>query len=347
MDLINKTRYSAALATTIIEQHEMLASLIIKASFQLDNGILKPLKTQTWPIGQALKTELGEFDDDTPFRKQGVDVMLLGKAYPDPGSATNRTRVDLQVGSLNYAMNVFGDRHWQRHDDELVASPAEPFDAIALTWENAYGGKCPVETGDMPYHYNPAGKGFYLSEETAENGLLANIEDIDNPVRNWEDQPVPRGTAPLSRESSIRIMNSADFDENAKPPKIKLIKPSYYNNANPDLILPEPPAEGTIIKASGVRPGGEDFLFKMPAGTFHNYVQLADRSYVFPAQLDTIVLLPEQMQVMLGFRCCFRYKVIPLERRLAVLYGGEAPASVPKKYLIDWETLDESDIIDG
>lgn len=347
MDLINKTRYSAALATTIIEQDEMMASLIVKACFQLVDGKLKPLKQQIWPIGEPVKTDLGEFDGDTPFRKQGVDLMLLGKAYPQPGGASNHARVTLQAGDVSYSMEVFGERRWQRSGEQLSVSTAASFQSIDLTWENAYGGKCPVETGEMPYHYNPLGKGFYLSDETAENGLLANIEDIDNPVRSWEDQPVPRGTAPLTRDSSLRIMNSAEFDQDSNPPQIKLIKPSYYNNANPDLILPEPPTEGTEISAVGVRPDGQDFSFRMPAGTFHNYVQLADRSYVFPAQLDSIVLLPEQMQVMLGFRCCFRYRLKPLERRLAVLYGGKAPASIPKKYLIDWETLDESEIVDG
>ena len=347
MDLVNKTRYSAALATTIIEQDDMMASLIVKACFEVVDGKLKPLKKQSWPIGEAVKTELGEFDGDTPFRKQGIDVMMLGKAYPAPNSAGNHTRVKLQVGDLSYAMDVYGNRYWKASGDQLVASDAEPFESIDLTWENAFGGKCPVETGEMPFHSNPVGTGFYLSKETAENGPLANIEDIDNPIRSWEDQPDPRGTAPLSRESSIRVMNSAEFDQEANPPSIKMIKPSYYNNANPDLILTETPTEGTVVKATGVRPDGQVFSFIMPAGTFHNYVQLADRSYVFPTQLDSIVLLPEQMQVMLGFRCCFRYKLRPLERRLAVLYGGKTPDKIPEKYKIDWETLDESEIVDG
>jgi hypothetical protein len=61
---------------------------------------------------------------------------------------------------------------------------------------------------------------------------------------------------------------------------------------------------------------------------------------VFPAHLDSIVLLTELQQVMLGFRCCFRYPLKPLERRASVLYGGPAPATVPKNYIIDWATSD-------
>ena len=347
MDLVNKTRYSAALATTIIEEDLMMASLIVKASFAVENGRLRPLQVQNWPIGQPLKTEYGDFDEDSPFRKQGIDVIVLGKAYPDDSGPANRASFELKVGDLRYAMDIHGDRRWVRRGDKLVAGEAEPFESMLLTWKNAYGGKCPVETGDMPYHYNPVGRGFYLSEEAAEDGLLPNIEDPENPVITWQDQPEPRGVAPLSRESSIRVMNSAEFDTDASPPKMKVIKPSYYNNANPDLILAELPPAGTLIRATGVRPGGGDFAFRLPGGTVHNYVQLADRSFVFPAHLDSIVLLTEAEQVMLGFRCCFRYPLRPLERRVAVLYGGPAPASVPKEYIIDWATFDESEVVDA
>jgi len=347
MDLVNKTRYSAALATTIIEEDVMMASLIIKASFAEENGRLRPLPEQNWPIGQPVKTEFGNFDEDSPFRKQGIDVIVLGKAYPAATGPANRASFELQVGDLRYPMDVHGDRRWVRRGNSLVASEAEPFESIPLTWEYAYGGKCPVETGDMPYHYNPFGRGFYLSEETAENGLLPNIEDPENPVKSWQDQPEPCGVAPLTRESSLRIMNSAEFDTDANPPMLKVIKPSYYNNANPALILPELPPAGTLIRAAGVRPGGRDFAFSLPNGTFHNYVQLADRGFVFPAHLDSIVLLTEAGQVMLGFRCCFRYPLRPLERRVAVLYGGPAPASVPKEYVIDWAKFDESEVVDA
>jgi hypothetical protein len=347
MDLVNKTRYSAALATTVIGQDLMMASLIIKTCFAVENGRLRPLQEQSWPIGQPVKTEFGDFDEESPFRKQGIDVIVLGKVYPSDTGPANRASFELQVGDLRYPMAVFGDRRWVRRGDKLVASEAEPFESIALTWQNAYGGKCPVETGDMPYHYNPVGRGFYLSEETAENGLLPNIEDPENPVSSWQDQPEPRGVAPLSRESSIRVMNSAEFDNDASPPTVKIIKPSYYNNANPELILPELPPAGTPIRAVGVRPGGADFAFSLPGGTFHNYIQLADRGFVFPAHLESIVLLTEVEQVMLGFRCCFRYPLRQLERRVAVLYGGPAPASIPREYVIDWATFDESEVVNA
>jgi hypothetical protein len=346
VDLVNKTNYAATITTTSVAEDQMMASVIVKARFRIEHETLIPVKKQVWLFGKPVKSNFGEFEEDTPFRKQGVDVMLMGKAYPPGKGPASRSRFELQVGELNYAIDVFGDRRWVRSGGKLVASEPEPFESMPLTWEHAYGGKCPVETGDMPYHANSLGRGYYLSEETAEDGLLPNLEDPDNPVCGWQDQPKPVGVATLSRESSLRILNSIEFDTDAVPPKITKIKPSYFNNANPELILGEPPSPDTLITASGIRPGGGGISFRLPPGTFHVYVQQADRSYVFPSHLDSIIMFTEKEQVLLGFRCCFKYRLHPLERRAAVLHGGNAPGKIPEDYLIDWETFDQDEVVD-
>lgn len=346
MDLVNRTRYSARITSTIVGENKMMASVIVKAMFNIDNSTLRPADIQAWPIGEAVETEFGNFDEESPFRRQGVDVILLGNAYPDTPQAT-RSRVHLQVGSLGYTLDVIGDRRWVRSDDQLLASAPEPFDSIPLTWERAYGGKCPVETGELPFHQNALGRGFYVDAESAEEGLLPNLESPVNPIQTWEDQPEPVGVAPLARDSALRIFNSIDLDIDANPPRIDKIKPSYYNNANPALILDGAPDAGTLVDIRGVRPGGDKLSFALPGGTFHTYVQLADRSYVFPAHLESIVVLTEEMKVLLGFRCCFTYTFNPLERRVAMLYGGSVPASVPAQYAVNWDTFDESEVVDA
>jgi len=346
MDLVNRTRYSARITSTIVGEDKMMASVIIKAMFNITDNTLRPADIQAWPIGEAVETDFGKFDEESPFRRQGVDVILLGNAYASNTQST-RSRVHLRVGTLTYDMDVIGDRRWLRAGDELQASEPEPFDHIPLTWEHAYGGKCPVETGELPFHQNGAGRGFYVDAESAEGGLLPNLENPEQPIRTWEDQPEPVGVAPLARDSALRIFNSVDLDLDAQPPRIQQIKPSYYNNANPALILDAPPDAGTSVEIQGVRPSGEKVSFTLPAGTFHAYVQLADRSYIFPAHLESIVVLSEDMQVLLGFRCCFTYTFNPLERRVAMLYGGAAPAQVPVQYKVNWETFDESEVVDA
>jgi hypothetical protein len=175
--------------------------------------------------------------------------------------------------------------------------------------------------------------------ESAEGQPLPNLEDPENLIRAWTDQPEPMSTAPCPQDFSIRALNSAEFDTESQPPRLKRIKPTYFNNANPRLILPAAPP-GEELSISGVRPGGGSVRFGVPALAFHCYVQLADRRYVFPSDLDTIAVFTEEERVVLGFRCCFRYRMAPLERRAAVLREGPLPAEPPDEYTIDWDQLD-------
>ena len=344
MDLVNRTEFNVGLPYTVAEEEVMMASAIVRASFDIVDGALVPSDEQEWPIGEAVKTELGTFDEDSPFRKAGVDVMLLGHAYPAKTPGT-QARVELHVGSFTYAVSVFGDRQWERAGKELVPDRPRPFTSMPLTWERAYGGKCPVENGDMPFHGNPVGRGFYVDEASAEGGVLPNLEDPDKLVSTWQDQPIPVGMAPISRESSLRILNSTEYDTDTEPPRIKQIKPSYHNNANPKLILPDVPKSGSTIRVIGVQADNSELTFPLPELAFHTYVQLQDRSYVFPSQLDTITILADERRVVLGHRCCFKYRFRPMERRVAVVRAGVAPSSVPADYIVDWATFDESEVV--
>ena len=161
MDLVNRTNYHAKMLATSVEEDRMMASIVVKARFDIKNSTLVPREKQNWPIGQPAKTIYGEFDEDSPFRKQGVDVMLLGEAYPTNSGSATTARFELTVGDLSYPINVYGERRWVLSGGKLVASQPEPFESMPLTWEHAYGGKANVETGEFPYHANPIGRGFY------------------------------------------------------------------------------------------------------------------------------------------------------------------------------------------
>ena len=343
MDLFNKTSFPAEIFYTVAGEDWFLASVVLRATFRIEGGKLETDDDPAWPVdGQPYKTEFGEFDADTPFVRDGVDLFVLGNAYPKEPQGRSAS-VEVRVGSqLDYAISVFGDRRWLRGGEELKASEPEPFEAMPLSWERAFGGKSPVSgmPGELPWHANPNGRGFYMDAESAEGQPLPNLEDPDNLIRSWRDQPEPRATAPCPREFSIRALNSAEFDTESKPPKLKRLKPAYFNNANPRLVLRQRPVGGERVSVSGVRPGGASLEFAMPAQAFHTFVQLADRGYVFPSHLDAIAILAEEERVVFGHRCCFRYRMVPLERRAAVLYDGPAPADPPEAYTVDWEQLD-------
>lgn len=341
MDLVNTTPFAAEFFNTVVGEDRMLGSVVLRTVHRISGGALVPDAARVWPVtGDPYKTEFGDFDGEGPFVRDGCDVFVLGHAYPaDPRNVT--AAVDLQVGAgFRFSLVVFGDRVWVRHGPDLVPGQPEPFERIPLTWEHAFGGTCTADGLELPWGANPRGRGFYWDEAQAEGQFLPNLEDPDHRVRAWDDRPDPVATAPYPRDWQLRLVNSAEYDLSGPVPKIRRIKPAYNNNALPRLILPLPPDEGDVVAVTGVRPGGAHLAFRMPALAYHVYVQLQDRGYVFPAQLEALAVLAEEERVMLGYRCCFRYRLVPLERRAAVLSAGRAPARPPAEYLIDWREFD-------
>jgi hypothetical protein len=63
--------------------------------------------------------------------------------------------------------------------------------------------------------------------------------------------------------------------------------------------------------------------------------------------LDSVALFSERTSVVLGFRCCFKYRLVPLERRVAVLYSGVAPATIPTDYVIDWSEFADGEVVNA
>lgn len=318
----------------------MLGSVVIRTVNQIENGTLKADLTRPWPVkGSPYETDFGEFDSETPFVREGCDLFVLGHAYPTQAGGTT-TSVELRIGpSFVFKMLVYGDRKWTREGWSLVPDNPKAFERIPLTWNHAFGGTCKVDGLDFPSSANPKGLGFYWEKEQAEGQPLPNIEDPDNLIRKWDDRPKPVGTAPYPRYWELRILNSVEYDLSGKLPKIKRIKPAINNNALPRLILPKSPGTGDIVVVTGVRPGGKRIEFRMPPLAFHIYVQLHDRKYVFPAKLEAMAILAEEGRVMLGFRSCFRYRLVPMERRAVVLYSGTVPVQPPAEYTIDWTTF--------
>jgi hypothetical protein len=343
MDLDNRTPFPSVFLNTIISEERLLGAVVVKAVFRVKGDGLVPDNGSPWPVGgMPIKTEYGELEGETPFLRDGVDLIVLGKAYPssDPAGFVG---VTLRVGNFSYGINVFGDRTWIRkgEGEPLVPSDPAPFSCMPLVWERAFGGKALVDAGEMPFAANPTGRGFYIEETEAEGRPLPNLEDPEHPLRTWQDQPEPCGPGPYPKEWSLRAHRAAEFNMEGPVPRLVKLKPAYFNNANPYLVLKPVPAAGEIVTITNVRPEGGACRFAMPDLIFHVYVQLQDRPYVFPAHLDSIIILTEEERVVFGYRCVFRYRMVPLERRIAVLRTGPAPPAPPPEYRVQWDDTEQ------
>lgn len=360
MDLVNQTPFNARFLNGVVGEDRMLGAVIARATYRIEDGVLVATPDEPWPIDMSpMETPYGKFPGDLPFLTGGIDVFVVGNAYQPDGQARPTLRVQVRVGSaLDRSMVVFGDRYWKAEGDDqeqrkdsntkdppeepkLVATEPKPFTVMALTYENAYGGKVQTDQGEMSWPVNPGGKGFALTAQQAAGMALPNLEDPDHLIRSYEDQPELVCMAPYPSDGSLKTLNALDLHLDDQEPgnsKIKEIKPLLFNAAHPKMIIDagKEPRPGEMIEVTHVRPDGH-LRFAMPDLLMHAHVQLEDRSYLFPLHLDQIGILAEDFRVFLSYRVVFNYRVVKMERRAATLYEGPLPEAVPQSYINSWQ----------
>jgi hypothetical protein len=160
------------------------------------------------------------------FRRK-TDLVVQANAYTYFGGVS-MTHVVVRAGTFERSIRVYGDRPLIRGvDGKPRFGPAEPFDAMPLRYDRAYGGvdatalarrpapkmlvelakvmpELPIDT-DTPFHYarNPCGRGFLIDDD--EESLAAvRVPNLEFPfdwitperlavgsVRGWMEAPLP------------------------------------------------------------------------------------------------------------------------------------------------------------
>ncbi len=163
--------------------------------------------------------------DLMPFKSR-VDVVLVGSAYaPNPPGWARSLVARLQVGRLDKAIEVLGDRHGggSSHD-------AEPFERMSLRYERAAGG---------PGTSNPVG----IGPGEAGRGLLPNLRPFS--TRSLDGAALPVGFGPVAttwpqrQEKLGRLRDGWPTRDWPARPLPNEVDPGYFNVAPPDQQLAE------------------------------------------------------------------------------------------------------------
>ncbi len=320
MQLINKTPYPAKLFRTSIDDHRLAASLVVRVTYEWKNDRFEPADEQDWIVSAgAWETPYGLMPGDELFFRGGVDLFLLGRAQPRKGEVAASLDVEIEVGAFRYAVRVFGDRVWQRTRSGLVASAPRPIASVPLTLQHAFGGKGKWDGLDVPYAPNPAGKGFYIDEDSAEGGALPNIEDPRSLIVKWDDRPMPVGMGVCPMEFPGRMLELVNPETQQWEFSEKL-----FNAAFPGMVAPKV-APGNIIIVRGVSPTGQ---IKLPVPNWQFQVRLTFDEEVVEKVLsiDQVGLEFEKRRVFVSYRYPFRYGMQRMQRRSCTLTSLGCPA---------------------
>ncbi len=327
----NDTDHPAGLLRTEHRGTQIATSLIVRVRHLIEDGrLIRPTGEDRLADLRREPVSLGDhgtLPPDNFYPRHGTDVIVLGDAVAR-GRPTEAMRVDVSVGPYHVALDVLGDRHWEKRlgDASLTPSAAAPFERMPVTFRNAFGGVAAGQYGPIPTTNNPVGKGYYLSRDEALGGPLPNIEAPDRRIKSWDDAPDPAGIGPYPFEWGLRLFKVFHLDRERKVIDARP-EEGMFNAATP--ILSGRRVEPGPMRVTGMSARGAVEL-AIPPCPFEVQVILGEKSHVRDLLLEEVLVDLRDVDAGRGsldltYRKMFHYEFQPLTIRHTILQAKKAP----------------------
>ena len=328
MDFVNDTPFEADIMRTVMSPEEIgpfLSVVALKITYLIEPDGTVSIDPEQIPLQyKEEETDLGIIPGDFACQKPGIDLMVLGHVYAPGGSRVKQMTVRLKVGAEEKSLLVFGDRRWVKKKQQLVVSDPVPFTTMPLSYAKAYGGLAQALGYKVPNGYNPEGKGYALEEKYTVNMELPNIEDPNDRIKTWQNQPIPAGYAPVSVSTMFTVIRGIEFDSEKMEQRVK---PDVFQSAHPNLVFSQIPA-GTMIRLEGMT-SRDSIHFRMPNLEAEVGVELGGKNYKPPGKVDTVCIFPDERRCYLIHRTPFKYKFFPEQIRKAYIAIKSTGATAP------------------
>jgi hypothetical protein len=312
-DVVNLTPFKTAGAVLMDVTGEYVWTVIVKATFRAESNEVvladaqEPVTRKPDYRGEPGLSSL-RCDTELCPCHPGTDVVVDGTAHAPNGRSATTVDVRVQIGDIRRDVRVHGDRVWRRRLGVVFVSDTEPFATMPVTYERAFGGARAAGEPDRHYAANPVGVGFYASAPP-DGAPLPNVEDPRHPIASWNDRPPPAGVGAIDRAWPARLQYAGTYDEQWQKTRAPLwpsdVNPRFFSCASPGLHSPEPLRGGEPVLVEHMTPDGR-WSFRLPS--FMVYVRsfVRGRAEHSRAQLDRVLLLPEDRRVTLTWRAVAR-----------------------------------------
>ena len=242
----------------------------VKATFDVQKDGSTKVAEEQPPVthipvhfGKAGQSSL-RHETDLQRTKTTTDIVVLGSAHAPGGRAVEQLDVGFAVGPVVKMLKVFGDRTWRGRR----ISAAQPFVAMPLVYERAYGG---VDTHAKEPAWdtrNPVGRGYATAAEHLDGQPLPNIEDPKQLIGAWDDRPTPAGFGPLACHWQARQQFAGTYDEKWQQQRLPLLPDDFddrhYQCTPVDQWAPQFMRGGEPVALRNLTPGGGDVRFVLP-----------------------------------------------------------------------------------
>jgi hypothetical protein len=286
------------------------AVAVLKATFHFTDsgGTFIPERRQMAPVyKQDVYRDQPDnssllYPADIVHTKQGTDVILNGHAYArDRKSVT----AGFRLGAMQKQVLVSGPRHW---DDILglksIIGPA-PFDRLALTYENAYGG-CYEEPGHgcRRFAANPVGLGFGTKNMSCRP--LPCLEYPEQRITAVSQTPLPAAFNAVAPWWQQRTRYCGTFDQTWHDTRRPLLPQDfderYYNTVPADQISRDKLKGGEQLFLNNVHPRQASLNVIIPRHRFRAVFRIKEQTQATEMAIDTLVVEPDDNRLLLSYR---------------------------------------------
>jgi hypothetical protein len=316
LQLENKTPFEPSFA--VLPSREGIDALfvVVKATVTLAPKIaLAP--TQLKPI---LADEFYEDPANSSLRavselhigKPGTDVLVIGHARAPGSAASSGLIVSVTAAERQKRVLVMGDRTWL---NDGTPSEPEPFFAMPLVWERAFGGTDPTPDSVLAEERNPIGVGF-MGRQAAEAMVghpVPNLEDPNQPLRQLGEIPTPCCFAPIAASWLPRRAFAGTYDAQWQMHRAPYLPddfdPRFFQCAAPELAFDRYFQGGESIEISGMSERGT-IGFAVPTVRPVIEVTVAGKREEPAPELETLSIEPDENRATLTWRA-----VLPCDRQ--------------------------------
>jgi hypothetical protein len=258
-----------------------------------------------------------------------VSVTASGTAFGPP-RPPHVCPVSLTIGQEIRRAVVLGPRRWQRTvDGDLEPSVPEPFDALSIGWERAFGGGYVVPPGIMPgsglphpgvhvlHPLNRFGVGFYPDKAAAVDQILPSIERPEQLLRRWTDQPTPAGFSSCPDLGALRLPrrngghgpdlvggSTASDPTEAMIEDAPLVALRTQHHAPGELIF-DKVSVGTVVLLAGL--GASALRVEVPTSPIRVRTRRRRQEEVVPARLRSLHIDADTTKLVVAYGHTFRY----------------------------------------
>jgi hypothetical protein len=253
---------------------------------------------------------------DICLRKPSTDVIVVGAAVAPGRAPVTELNVLVRVGPVEKSLRCYGTRVWYQGAAGLTLTPPEPFEALPLRWEYAFGGFDASDPDAPPKTEarNPVGCGVARKAGSLIHQQGPQIEDPEFPIDSPGYSGPPAGIGAIQRHWEPRLRYAGTYDDLWMQERMPLMPMDFderFNQvAEPALVTPTYLRGGELVELHNLSHDGP-IRFRLPKLNFYVGASIRGEVQHFSPVLDTLILRPsDDRTVELTWRAA-----VPMPRR--------------------------------